>query len=75
MSEASDITESAIRQHVLDRAAAYCAAHKTSFSKISGEATRDEKFLSRVQAGENFTVKSYQKVLDWLDRADRRSAA
>ena len=67
MSETVTITADAVRQHLLMRAKAYCEARSCSFSHIGEEAIKDSKFLARVQAGENFTVKTYQRVIDWLD--------
>lgn len=75
MSEAVEITAETVRQNLLKRATAFCDGRKASFSSISEAAVRDSKFLARVQAGENFTVKTYQKVLDWLDEAERGEAA
>lgn len=69
------ITDDAIRQNLLKRAEAFCAKHNTSLSYISEEAVRDSKFLPRVRGGANFTIKTYQKVMDWLDAAERESAA
>ena len=60
------ITETEIRAHVLERAKAYASATGRSMSSISEEAVRDSKFLANVERGANFTVKTYQRVLDWL---------
>ena len=75
MTEAPDISETVIRQHVLARAEAYCRAHKASFSSIGLNAVGDDRFLARVKAGDNFTVKTLQRVLDWLDEAEKADAA
>jgi hypothetical protein len=75
MTEAPDITAEAVRKNLLDRAAAFRDAHNQSFSAISEAATKDSKFLARVQAGENFTIRSYQRVIDWLDEAEAKAAA
>jgi hypothetical protein len=74
MSEVVEITAETVRRNLLARAAAFSEARKVSFSAISEAATKDSKFLARVQAGENFTIKSYQRVIDWLDQAEREAA-
>lgn len=66
MSEPIDITETEIRAHVLERAKRFAAATGRSLSSISEEAVRDSKFLANVERGSNFTVRTYQRVLDWL---------
>lgn len=67
------ITEEAVRASLLERATAYCKANRSSFSHIGDKAVSDSKFLARVQSGENFTIKTYQKVLTWLDEAEGRA--
>ena len=68
------ILESDIRKSVLDRAQAYSASTKTSFSAIGLAAVNDSKFLSRVQAGLGFNIKTYQRMMDWLDKAEGQPA-
>lgn len=75
MSDAIDITDDAIRQHLLARVDAFQAATGMSLWKISKEAVRDDKFLANVRKGGNFTVKTYQRVIDWLDSQERERAA
>lgn len=70
-----DITAEAVRGNLLARAASFAVAHRYSLSRISEEATKDSKFLARVQAGENFTIRSYQRVIDWLDAAEQKARA
>lgn len=70
MTDAIDITADAVRKTLLDRATAFSKAHGYSFSRISEEAIKDSKFLSNVQRGGNFTIKTYQRVIDWLDQAE-----
>jgi hypothetical protein len=71
MTAAPQITETEIRAHVLVRAKAFAAATGRSMSSISEEAVRDSKFLANVERGSNFTVKTYQRVLDWLAEQER----
>lgn len=71
MSEPVEITAAAVRQTLLNRAASFAETHKYSFSRIGDEALKDSKFLARVQAGDNFTIKTYQRVIDWIDAAER----
>jgi len=70
-----DITADAVRQTLLTRATAFSEAHNVSFSRIGDAALGDSKFLARVRAGDNFTIKTYQRVIDWLDAAERERAA
>lgn len=66
-----------IRQKLLDRAETFAKQHDISLSRIGLEALKDSKFLSEVRAGRNFTIGSYQAVMDWIDaeEARRRVAA
>jgi hypothetical protein len=67
-----ELTAEAVRTHLLERARAYVEANKSSFSHISQSALGDSKFLKRVEDGDNFTIKTYQRVMDWLDEQERR---
>lgn len=71
MSDVPNITETEIRAHVLNRAKAYAEATGRSLSSISEEAVRDSKFLANLERGSNFTVKTYQRVLDWLEEQEK----
>jgi hypothetical protein len=75
MTDTAEISDTAIRQHVLTRADAFCKAHDYSLSRIGDEAVKDSKFLARVRGGKNFTIDTYQRVLDWMDAAERERAA
>lgn len=75
MSISSDITDDTIRQHLLDRVSAYQERSKLALWRISKAATGDDKFLANVQRGGNFTIKTYQRVIDWLDEQDAERAA
>lgn len=70
-----DITADTVRQNLIKRANAYCQARKTSFSAIGKAAISDDRFLARVSAGGNFTLDTYQRVIDWLDAAEAQDAA
>lgn len=74
MAKSRDITAEAVRRNLLSRATAFSRAHNISFSRISEGATKDSKFLARVEAGENFTIKTYQRVIDWIAAAEREAA-
>lgn len=63
------ILEQDVRQCLLERATSYAGAAKTSFSAIGVAAVGDSKFLARVQAGCGFNIKTYQRMMDWLDQA------
>lgn len=75
MSENIQITADRIRDHLLDRATAFSASTGMSFSAISKEAVKDDRFLARARAGKNFTVETYQRVIDWLDQREKSERA
>lgn len=75
MLESSDITEDAIRRHLLARVNAFRERTGMSLSRISDEAVNDSKFLANVQRGDNFTIRTYQRVIDWLDANEDRPGA
>ncbi len=70
------ITAEAIRENLLARATAFAKEHQTSFSAMSREAVKDDRFLARAQGGANFTIETYQRFIDWIDaqEAAARSA-
>lgn len=59
-----------IRKALLTRAAEFSTLTGKGFSRISEEAMKDSKFLSDIQKGRNFTVSTYQRVIDWIDAAE-----
>lgn len=65
------ITSEEIRKTLIDRANAYVRASKSSFSAIGLAAVGDSKFLSRVENGLGFNINTYQRVIDWLETAER----
>lgn len=72
---APDISKEDIRHALLVRAKAYAMRRDCALSRIGEEAIRDSKFLARVEAGGNFTIETYQRVIDWLDAAERAAPA
>ena len=62
-----------IRQTLIARAEAFAMKHKVSLSRIGLDAVRDSKFLAECKGGRNFTIDSYQKVMDWMDAAEANS--
>ncbi|MDR6818465.1 hypothetical protein J2X76_003642 [Neorhizobium sp. 2083] len=73
MTQRAEITEFDIRQSLIARATAYANKAKTSFSAMGIAAVGDSKFLSRVQnPGIGFNIKTYQKMVEWLDDAERK---
>lgn len=71
MSNEPKITEEAIRNTLIERATAFRERAGCSFSHMSKEALNDSKFIGEVIAGRNFTIRSYQKMNDWLDEAEK----
>lgn len=73
MTQIAEITEHDIRKSLIERATAYAARAKTSFSAMGIAAVGDSKFLGRVQnANIGFNIKTYQKMVEWLDEAERK---
>ena len=60
-----------IRSAMLKRAEAFTEASQKSWSSMGRDAVGDTKFFARIMAGSNFNVETYQRVMDWLDRAER----
>jgi len=73
MKKRTDITATDIRKSLIARAKAYADAADTSFSAMGLAAVNDTKFLSRVDNAEiGFNIKTYQKMVDWLNKAERQ---
>lgn len=66
----TQITAHRIREHLLARAKAFSDDRRMSFSAMSKEAVKDDRFLARAQAGANFTIETYQRFIDWLDEQE-----
>lgn len=74
MPKKTPITSTTIREHLLARATAFSTARNMSFSAMSKEAVKDDRFLARAASGSNFTLKTYQQFMDWLDAQERAAA-
>jgi hypothetical protein len=61
------ITAEQVRAHLLERIDAYQAKVPTTDAKLGTDAVGDHKVIARIRAGENFTLKMYQRLIDWLD--------
>lgn len=57
-----------IRSRLLATAREFERVTGTPFSAIGKNALNDSNFLFRVQNGEDFTMRSYRRVTEWLDR-------
>lgn len=64
------ITSDFIRASMLKRIDGYLASTGRKDSFVGREALNDDKFVSRVRAGGNFTIDTMQRVIDWLDSQD-----
>ncbi|QKV17832.1 hypothetical protein [Oricola thermophila] len=69
------LTQDKIREALISRAEAFGAKRGMSLSSIGLASVRDSKFLHRVKNGENFNINTYQRVVDWLDAAERDGRA
>lgn len=63
-----------VRQHLIARAERYARDHRCSLSYIGEQAVSDGKFLLNVKGGANFTLRTYQRVIDWMDASGREAA-
>lgn len=70
MSDEAMISEDDVRACLVARANRYAETAHTSLSAIGVAAVGDSKFISRVQAGLNFNIKTYQRVMDWIEQAE-----
>lgn len=61
------ITADNVRQALIQRIDAYKTVSGKSDSFVGKEAVKDDRFVSRIRAGGNFTVETYQRVMNWLD--------
>lgn len=75
MSNRELITEADVRACLIERATAYSAEHGVSFSAIGVAAVGDSKFLARVRSGLGFNIKTYQRLIEWLETSTIREAA
>lgn len=68
MNSADDayITDARIRAELLNRSDRFCALTGKSKSVIGKQAVNDAALLKDVEEGRNFTVGTYQRVMDWL---------
>jgi hypothetical protein len=65
-------TEVDIRTALLRRAERFCALTERSRSDLGKRAVNDSHFLYRIENGEGFTVRTYQRVMDYITRETRR---
>lgn len=63
----TSITAEAVRETLIQRIDAFIAATGKSDSFVGKEAVKDDRFVSRIRRGGNFTIETYQRVIDWLD--------
>jgi hypothetical protein len=76
MTHLAEITEADIRKSLIARAKAFKEVTGMSFSAMGIAAVGDSKFLSRVDNPDiGFNIKTYQKMVEWLDNAERERAA
>lgn len=67
MSTTKHITADNVRETLIQRIDAYKELTGKSDSFVGKEAVKDDRFVSRIRNGGNFTVKTYQQVIDWLE--------
>ncbi len=70
----STITANQVRAALLQRIDGFLIKTGMSASTLGKSAVADDRFVKRIRDGGNFTVETYQKVMDWLDEQDRKAA-
>lgn len=61
------ITAETVRSALIARIDEYQAATGKSDSAFGKEVLNDDRFVKRVRNGAGFNLKTYQRVIDWLD--------
>lgn len=56
-----------LRAALLDRVTRYSHVTGVAQSAIAKDSLNDPAFFTRLAQGRNFTVSTYQRVMDWLD--------
>lgn len=69
------ITESDVRACLVQAAVEFSARSGMSLSAIGVASVGDSKFIARVRNGCGFNIKTYQKVLNWIETEQRKEAA
>lgn len=64
-----------IRSALLARAEAHASARNIRLSTIGLHAINDARFFAEVKGGRGFSINTYQRVMDWLDEAEKENAA
>lgn len=64
-------TSDDIKSALIGRAEAFAASRKMALSTIGLKAVNDSKFFSQVLDGRGFNIVTYQRVMDWLETAER----
>lgn len=62
------ITAEQVRSHLISRIDAYQGKVPTTDAKLGTNAVGDHKVIARIRSGENFTLNTYQRLIDWLDQ-------
>lgn len=63
-----------IREALLAAGGEYCRLQRAtggdlvSLPKLARAIVNDKNFFRRVESGENFTINSYEQIMEWLDK-------
>lgn len=60
--------EAELRHHLTTCAAAFAAITGLQVVTIGRRAAKDWRFFGRIAAGEGFTARKYDDVMNWFDR-------
>ncbi|MEV4609748.1 hypothetical protein MRBLMR1_004847 [Neorhizobium sp. LMR1-1-1.1] len=69
------ISESDVRTSLIRVAEDFSSATGMSLSAIGIASVGDSKFLARVRNGSGFNIKTYQRVMDWIEAEQSKEAA
>lgn len=68
--------EHELRSQLLEKAAAVCKARQITEETIGQKALKDNTFFKRMRGGAGFTVRTYDRLMSWMDDelAEERAA-
>ena len=75
MSQISHIREDDIRACLVQTAEKFSKTSGMSLSAIGVASVGDSKFIARVRSGYGFNVKTYQRVMSWIECQQSLEAA
>lgn len=69
------ITADQVRTILLQRVDRFLERTGTSASAFGKLVVNDDRFVKRIRDGGNFTIETYQRVIDWVDQQEAGQGA